>query len=194
MGMKGGTRRHKPARAGLADALFSKVQQRVLGVLFGNPARTFYANEIIGLAHSGTGAVQRELARLEASGLVSVTRVGQQKHYRANADSPLFEELRGLALKTFGLTDILRAALDPIASDIRAAFGYGSIARVKDTAESDIDVLVISDHLAYADRFSVLETVSARSPRRSTHRRNCRSASSLGIRSWCASSSSRSCG
>jgi hypothetical protein len=28
-------------RKGLADALFSKTQQRVLGVLFGNPDRSF---------------------------------------------------------------------------------------------------------------------------------------------------------
>jgi len=36
------------------------VQQRVLGVLFGTPGRSFYANEVIGLARSDTGAVQRE--------------------------------------------------------------------------------------------------------------------------------------
>jgi len=162
--MKSGARKpaRKPASVGLADALFSKVQQRVLGVLFGSPDRSFYANEIIGLARSGTGAVQRELARLEASGIVRATRVGKQKHYQANAHSPLFEELRGLALKTFGLADILRAALEPIASDIRAAFVYGSIAKGRDTVESDIDVLVISDRLAYADLFAVLEEASAR--------------------------------
>jgi len=60
----------------------------------------------------GSGAVQRELARLEASGLVTATRIGRQKHYQANARSPLFEELRAMALKTFALTDVLRAALD----------------------------------------------------------------------------------
>src|SRR6185503_18441318 len=89
MGIKKRTRR-RPSPAGLADALFAKVQQRVLGVLFNNPHRSFYANEVIGLARSGTGAVQRELARLEASGLVTVTRVGKQKHYQANTKSPLF--------------------------------------------------------------------------------------------------------
>ncbi len=146
----------------MADALFSKVQQRVLAVLFGNPGRSFYANEIIGLAHSGTGAVQRELARLEASGLVTVTRVGKQKHYQANAASPVFEEIRALALKTFALVDVLRAALEPVASSMRAAFIYGSIAKGQDTAASDIDVLVISDSLACADLFTVLEAVSAR--------------------------------
>lgn len=78
-------RQPRPPSPGVADALFAKVQQRVLGVLFGNPRRSFYANEVIALAHSGTGAVQRELARLEGSGLVTVTRVGKQKHYQANA-------------------------------------------------------------------------------------------------------------
>jgi hypothetical protein len=127
------------------------VQQRVLAVLFGNPRRSFYANEVIALARSGTGAVQRELARLEASGLVTVTRVGKQKHYQANASSPVFEELRALVLKTVGLADVLRSALAPAAQSIRAAFVYGSIAKGEDTAASDIDLMVISDSLAYAD-------------------------------------------
>ena len=74
--------------SGLAGALFATVQQRVLGVLFGNPGRSFYANEVIGLARSGTGAVQRELARLEASGLGTVTSwvVFHQKYYAGFAD------------------------------------------------------------------------------------------------------------
>lgn len=142
---------------GLADALFAKVQQRVLGVLFGNPRRSFYANEVIALARSGTGAVQRELGRLEASGLVTVSRVGNQKHYQANAGSPVFEELRALVLKTVGLADVLRAALAPMAKDIRAAFVYGSVAKGQDTATSDIDLMVISDRLTHADLFAVLE-------------------------------------
>ena len=146
----------------MADALFAKVQQRVLGVLFGNPHRTFYANEVIGLARSGTGAVQRELARLEASGLVTVARVGKQKHYRANAGSPVFEELRALVLKTSGLADVLRTALAPVSADIRAAFVYGSIAKGQDTASSDIDLMVVSDRLSYADVFGALEEASAR--------------------------------
>jgi predicted nucleotidyltransferase len=150
-----------PGAFGLADALFAKVQQRVLGVLFGQPRRSFYANEIIALARSGSGAVQRELARLEAAGLVTVTRVGNQKHYQANAASPVFEELRTLVLKTVGLADVLRAALAPLGRDIRAAFVYGSIAKGQDTAGSDIDLMVISDRLTHADLFAALESASA---------------------------------
>ena len=131
-------------------------------MLFVSPERSFYANEIIRQAGSGTGAVRRELARLEASRLVTVTRLGKHKHYQANAASPLFRAVRTLALKTFPLADVLRAALKPVARHIRAAFVYGSIARGKVTAASDIDVLVISDRLTYSDLFSVLKGASKR--------------------------------
>jgi predicted nucleotidyltransferase len=163
MGTKGSPQRDPPRTSipGLADALFAKVQQRVLGVLFGNPRRSFYANEVIALARSGTGAVQRELRRLEASGLVTVTRVGNQKHYQANPGSPVFDELRALVLKTVGLADVLRAALAPVAKDIRAAFVYGSIAKGQDTAASDIDLMVVSDRLSHADLFAALEQATA---------------------------------
>ena len=100
MGIKSTPLKEPPQPAGLADALFAKAQQRVLGVLFGNPGRSFFANEIIALAGTGTGAVQRELTRLAAAGLVTVKRVGKQKHYQANETSPVFEELRGLVVKT----------------------------------------------------------------------------------------------
>ena len=148
---------HAPVSSGVADALFTKVQQRVLAVLFGNHARSFYANELIALACSGSGAVQRELAQLEAAELVTVRRVGNQKHYQANASAPIFEELRGLVLKTSGLVDVLRAALAPLAAQIDQAFIYGSVAKGKDTAKSDIDLMVISEKVAYADLFAALE-------------------------------------
>ncbi|MBK6867359.1 MAG: nucleotidyltransferase domain-containing protein [Burkholderiales bacterium] len=140
-----------------ADALFPAVRQRVLAVLFGAPDRSFYANELIALAHSGTGAVQRELASLLAAGLVTVRDQGNQKHYQANAASPVFAELRGLVLKTVGLADVLRAALAPLADQVAAAFVYGSVARQQDTAGSDVDVLIVSDALGYAEVFSALE-------------------------------------
>lgn len=147
--------------AGLANALFSKVQQRVLGVLFSNSGRSFYANEIIALAESGTGAVQRELARLANVGLVTVRRQGNQKHYQANAASPVFNELHGLVLKTFGLADLLRVGLAPLASQIEWAFIYGSIAKQQDSASSDVDLMIVSDTLSHGDVISALESTAS---------------------------------
>lgn len=159
MGMMVKTQSKNGARpAGdLADSLFTKVQQRVLGLLFGNPERSFYANEIIALAQSGTGAVQRELARLQSSGLVTVQRIGRQKHYQANRASPVFKELRGLVLKTVGLADVLRAALAPLQGQIVMAFVFGSVAKGHDSAASDIDLMVVSDVSSYAELFAALE-------------------------------------
>ena len=162
-----GTKRRRPHSVktpalSLGDALFSRVQQRVLGVLFANPSRSFYANQIIALARSGTGAVHRELARLETSGLVTVTRNGKQKYFQANALSPVFKELRALVIKTSGLAEVLRLALEPLSQKIRAAFVYGSIAKGQDTASSDIDLMVIGDDLTYADLFGALDRASTR--------------------------------
>lgn len=141
----------------IADALFPKGRQRVLAVLFGNPDRSFYANEVIALAQSGTGSVQRELAALSEAGLLNVTKQGNQKHYQANTAAPVFAELRGLVMKTSGLADVLRAALAPLAPQMVAAFVYGSVAKQSDTAQSDIDVMVVSAGLSYADVFGALE-------------------------------------
>ena len=142
-----GTESNLPASASLANALFPKVRQRVLAVLFGTPDRSFYANEVIALAQSGTGAVQRELLALSESGLLLVSKQGNQKHYQANASAPVFSELRGLVLKTMGLADVMRTALAPLAAQIDIAFIYGSVARQEDSAHSDVDVMIVSPML-----------------------------------------------
>lgn len=150
----------RSTRKSLADALFTRTQQRVLRVLFGQPDRSFYASELIRDAGTGSGAAQRELARLEDSGLIVARRIGNQKHYQANAASPLFGELRNIVLKTVGLVEPLRHALKPVASEIRAAFVYGSVAKATDLASSDIDLMVVSDDLSYGDVFGALDKVS----------------------------------
>jgi predicted nucleotidyltransferase len=158
LGGRAGTRRS--GRKSLADALFTKTQQRVLGVLFGQPERSFYASELIRDAGTGSGAAQRELARLEESGLIVARRIGHQKHYQANAVSPLYSELRNIVLKTVGLAEPLRDALKPLSSVIRAAFVYGSVAKATDQSASDIDLMIVSDSLTYGEVFGVLERLA----------------------------------
>lgn len=161
MGMKRDSVR-KPRGRGLADALFSTTQQRVLGLLFGQPDRSFYATELINMAGSGSGAVQRELARLEQTALVTVRRIGTQKHYQANPASPLFAELCAIVQKTVGLAEPLRQGLAHLAPGIVAAFVFGSVAKKQDTAVSDIDVMVVSDSVSYADLFGAFEPLMVR--------------------------------
>jgi predicted nucleotidyltransferase len=146
-----------PIMGTYADALFTKTQQRVLGVLFGQPERSFYANEIIGLVASGSGTVQRELARLEAAALITVRKQGNQKHFQANRDAPIFDELRGIVLKTFGVVDVLRSALQELLPTIEVAFIYGSVAKGSERAGSDIDLMVVG---AVPSNGALLEALS----------------------------------
>ena len=156
MGTKSST-----APTGLADALFSPVQQRVLGFLFGQPKRRFQSAELIRLAGSGTGAAHRVLTRLADAGLVTVTRAGNHKYYQADRSSPVFTELHRLIVKTVGLVEPLRKALAPTAEEIHAAFVYGSVAKGTDKAGSDIDIIVVSDTLTYPDLFDALRSAEA---------------------------------
>jgi predicted nucleotidyltransferase len=143
--------------SGIAGALFTPVQQRVLALLFGQPERRFRSAEIIRLADSGTGAVHRQLQRLAEAGLVRVTREGNQKHYQARTDSPVFLELQGLIVKTVGVVEPLRVALSPLACRIRAVFVFGSIAKGTERAGSDVDLFTVSDDLSYPDIYAALQ-------------------------------------
>lgn len=140
----------------LADALFSSTQQRVLGLLFGQPERSFFATEIIARIGAGSGAVQRELKKLADSGLVTVSHIGNQKHYQANPKSPVFSELCGLVQKTVGLAEPLRQALAFASAQIELALVYGSVAKGTATAASDIDLLLVSDTLTLESVYNLL--------------------------------------
>ena len=178
MGMSNLTPTSRPARrsasaaetsappTSLADALFTTTQQRLLALLFGQPSRSFFATELIGLTGSGSGAVQRELKRLSSSGLVNVSLIGKRKHYQANHESPVYEELRRLVVKTVAVLQPVRQALEPLADRISLAVIYGSVAKGTDTASSDIDLLIVADGLTLEDFYSALIPVEADLDRR----------------------------
>jgi predicted nucleotidyltransferase len=138
----------------IADGLFPRVRQRLLAALYGQPQRSFYTNELMRIANSGIGGVQRELASLSACGLLSVSSKGNQKHYQANPQAPIFDELSAIVRKTFGVADVLRTALAPLAPMVSQAFVYGSVASGQAHANSDIDVMVVADSLSLEDLFA----------------------------------------
>jgi len=150
---------HKNAPTSLADALFTTTQQRVLALLFGQPNRSFYASEMIERTGSGSGAVQRELKRLASSGLATVKRIGNQRHYQANPDAPVFKELCSLVKKTVALAEPIRESLAPLADRVKLALLYGSVAKGTDTAKSDIDILIVGDGITLEDVYAALDPV-----------------------------------
>lgn len=150
----------------LADALFTSTQQKVLALLFGQPDRSFFVTQIMALANSGRGAVQRELSRLEESGIVTVEKIGTQKHYRANRNSPLFDELCSIIRKTVGLEELLRTAVISLPGKVVLAIIYGSVAKGTDTSASDIDLLIVSDNLTLEAVYAALASVEESLDRR----------------------------
>jgi len=145
-----------PSSSSLADALFTSTQQKVLGLLFGQPDRSFFVTEIMGLVKAGSGAVQRELHRLERAGLVSVQMHGNQKHYQANRKSPLYDEICSIVQKTVGLEEPLRAAVESLPGTVHLALIYGSVAKRSDTSASDVDLLIVTDSPTLEDVYAAL--------------------------------------
>ncbi len=125
-------------------------------MLYGRPERSFYLNELIRLADMGKGTIRRELDKLCLVGLVNKTRQGNQNHYQANAANPVYRELKGLIDKTCGVAGILAAALEQSLSEMVFAFVYGSVAKGKERASSDVDLMLVSDSLGYSDVMSLL--------------------------------------
>ena len=69
--------------------------------------------------------------------------------------------MQTLVLKAVGLTEPLRKALEPHSNKINAAFVFGSVAKGSDTAQSDIDLMVVGDELSYSDLYSVLQNTES---------------------------------
>lgn len=143
----------------IGDALFTKTQQRLLALLYGHPDQSLYLNELVRLAQVGRGAVSRELAKLTDAGLVTVTRQGNQHHYQANANNPVFQELSQLVQKTFGIADLIQVALTPLADQLEQAFIYGSVAKGEAHAASDVDLMLVGNDLSYSNIMEMLAPV-----------------------------------
>jgi predicted nucleotidyltransferase len=88
-------------------------------------------------------SLQRELASLVRGGILVQRREGKHVYFQAATDSPIFEDLQGLILKTVGLADVVREELKPLANRIQWAFIFGSVARSEEHAASDVDLMII---------------------------------------------------
>jgi len=143
----------------LADALFTVTQQNVLGLLYVQPDKSFYTKEILRLTGMGVATIKRELDRMEAAGILRMTKIGNQHHYQANPECPIYDELIAVVRKTFGVVDVIREAMMPFEDQIDVAFIYGSIAKGGETASSDIDLLVVSESVAYSELMVALSDV-----------------------------------
>ncbi|MFO8007162.1 MAG: ArsR family transcriptional regulator [Candidatus Brocadiia bacterium] len=145
----------------ISSALFGKTRRAVLGLLFTHPGESFYVRQVVRIADVGQGAVQRELRRLHAAGIIEREQRGRQVFYCANRACPVFDELHDLMVKTAGVGEVLRQALDPLADSLGVAFVYGSVASGRESARSDVDVMIIGE-ASFEDIVQVLRPAEER--------------------------------
>jgi len=129
----------------LANLLGSRLRAKLLGWLFSHPDERYFVRQLTSLLGEDSTNISRQLTRLEKLGILVSTQQGKQKYYQANRQCAVYEELRGLAVKTTGLADVLRKALAPVSDQVSLAFVYGSMAKGAATSTSDVDLLVVGD-------------------------------------------------
>ena len=145
----------------LSETLFSKNRRAVLGLLYGNPDQAFYLRRVVRATGGGHGAIQRELKALSDAGILRRTVRDRQVYFQANPECPVFEELKALIVKTAGVADVLKAALAPLGDRVQIALLYGSMARARQTRDSDVDVLLVGD-VAFREVVAALADAQSR--------------------------------
>jgi len=145
----------------LETILGSKLRSKVLGWLFTHPDERYFVRQLTSLLKEDSTNVSRELTRLEKAGVLVSTKEGKQKYYQANRESPVYNELHGLIVKTTGVADVLRSALSSSAGRIRLAFIFGSVASGKEDRASDMDVMVVGE-ISFGDVVSLLSAAEER--------------------------------
>lgn len=144
----------------LISVLLPEYRRRVLGLLLLRPDEALHGREIARRTGLPAGTVTRELTRLAEVGLLQREKRGNQQVYRADTGCPIYTELASILRKTSGMADVLAQALAPAASTLRAAFVFGSVAQGRETAGSDIDLLLIGD-IGFGQAVELLYPVQA---------------------------------
>ncbi len=129
----------------LGEALFPKIKRQLLSLFFLNPSKSYYYREVIRILESYPGAVQKELKNLVDAEILTTEFSGNRRYYQVNQNCFVYEDLRNIIVKTFGVADVIKKALEPLKDKIEIAFIYGSVAQKTDTGDSDIDLLFVTD-------------------------------------------------
>jgi predicted nucleotidyltransferase len=129
----------------LLDVLMPPTRQGILAATLLQPGKWWYLSELADHIGTRVSSLQREIEALAQAGILDRRIDGRRTYVKANENSPIFLELRGLMEKTTGIIPMLAEEINRFKNKIRWAFVYGSVARGEETAASDVDVMLIGD-------------------------------------------------
>lgn len=122
----------------------SKAREKILKHFFSNKNERYYLRQLERILCIPVANIRRELISLEKTGLFRKEKKGKEVYYFLNTNLSTFEEINKLISKTIGMEAILKQKLEKI-NGIKNCFIYGSVARNKNDALSDIDIFIIGD-------------------------------------------------
>jgi DNA-binding transcriptional ArsR family regulator len=126
-------------------ALVSPTRQAILAATFLRPGKSWYLSELA--THLGTrsSSLQRDVDSLVRVGILEKRVDGRRSYIKANEESPIFPEIRGLIEKTSGIIPMLQEAVGKLGKKTRWGFIYGSLARGEEGAGSDVDLMLVGN-------------------------------------------------
>jgi len=127
------------------EALFPKTREGVLAATLTQPDKWWFLSELAEYLGTTPSSLQRELFALVDTGILEQRREGNRAYFRAQKRSPIYRELRAIFEKTTGIAPTIRTAVAAFGGKILYSFVYGSVARGREHAASDIDVMVIGN-------------------------------------------------
>jgi len=128
----------------LSSLFGSEARVKVLSLFLLHAGSEFYLREIAQRTGLALRSVQRAAHDLCEIDILHRERRGNSLYFRLNGQNPIVPDLKAIFVKTEGLGDLLREALERDAR-IEVAFVYGSMAKGDETAASDVDLALIGE-------------------------------------------------
>ncbi|MHB1326066.1 MAG: nucleotidyltransferase domain-containing protein [Thermoleophilia bacterium] len=128
----------------LSTLITSKTRVEIIAWFVSHPGERFYYSQLLKILRASAQSVQNELKRLEKAGLLTSQKEGNIRFYWVNKDFILYPEIKSIIFKTVGVGEELRKSLAKI-GEVKSAFIYGSVAKNREDACSDIDVMIIGN-------------------------------------------------
>jgi predicted nucleotidyltransferase len=149
----------------IRSLISSKIRIELLKIMALSPESSFNINELSRRTEFSIRGVERELKNLFLGGILTRIVTGNQHRYQLDPSCPINKEIKGIIIKTVGITDVLKKVLQPVEKEIERAFIYGSFASGDYGNNSDVDLFIVSElsGLKLAELFGPVQNEIGRS-------------------------------
>lgn len=128
----------------LNTIITSKTRIKLLLKFFLNPKTSGYLRQLAKEFGESTNGIRVELNKLSKAKILSTSKIGRQKLFRANVDHPLFEDIRNIVMKSTGIDVVISNIIKKI-GNLNKAFVRGDYAIGKDSGL--IDLVLVGENI-----------------------------------------------